>query len=329
MGEVGEIGVQTIQKTEKSNPVCSEVLNSAESLGVPLNMQVSELLNEGNTRYGNGFALASGKVIRALAENGAESDAVYSEIFGIDTNKEYDDIEKYVLEQEPDLSDEDRRKVVLEELSEVSVDPKVFYNLDRIKKDKPNFENNGAELFWGFLEEAVTSEKGLGVEIPFKESVKWGNCKDSEYYMASTLPEGSMGRNAGARCVVYVDEENKPVIYQKSGEYKIEINEEFSNATAINLVPITVNGVTLPPGTLLGISGELDKSDLKKPEDQVVPLKKIQGVFPLRLTAFSLPREDAKLAFAEHYTNFSVSYGKQTPELQDFEKAAIDVVAKK
>lgn len=77
---------------------------------------------------------------------------------------------------------------MLEERAEVSENPREFYtNLQRLE-NKPVFKYEGSGLIWDLLRSTVDSSNKTGVVLPFMKSVQWGNCKDSGYYLACTLP---------------------------------------------------------------------------------------------------------------------------------------------
>lgn len=317
-----------VVKKDKLNPVCQEVDRAMTDLEIPIGAELSSLFKRPEDeamRYGGPFAMASGKMIRVLAERGPGNSQVYYTLFGINSERAWSDVGDYIDKEEPDLPKEEKRDLMLKELAEISGDPRAFYNLERVGENRPEFAHKGSELLWDLLENSMDASEKPGVAIPFKESVHWGNCKDSEFYLASTLPRIG-ARSYGARCAVYTDETGKPILYQKTGTYKIQVEDDFSNATAINLEPIVVNGVTLLPGTLIGIAGDLDPAQLRLREDQVFGMDRVQGVYPLRLTAFSMPNEDAKIAFGDHYQDFAEAFGSEILDIETFRTAATNVV---
>lgn len=84
----------------------------------------------------------------------------------------------------------------------------------------------------------------------------------------------------------------------------------------------------LPPGTLLGITNDLDPAKLEESEDQVIGLNHVKGVYPLGLTVFCLPPDEARLAFGKHYQDFEELRRSSlpVPVLENFKAAAENIV---
>jgi hypothetical protein len=162
----------------------------------------------------------------------------------------------------------------------------------------------------------------------YERKRKWLNCKDSEFYMSVTLGGTDLRRDSYARVAVYCNETGQPVIYQKRGDYGIKHNDDHSNLTAITLKPILVNGMLLPPGTLIGLESSQDSINQDTTRDHVLPISCITGVIPLRLTVFALPPSEAMSTFGLHYLDFfqsSYSRNKFVPTLETFQVWAEEV----
>jgi hypothetical protein len=162
----------------------------------------------------------------------------------------------------------------------------------------------------------------------YEKKRMWLNCKDSEFYMSSTLGGTSLRRECLARAAVYCNETGQPIIYQKRGDYAIKHNDVHSNSTAITLKPILVNGMLLPPGTLIGLESSQDNINQEKTRDHVLPISCITGVIPLRLTVFALSPPEAMSTFGLHYLDFfqsSHACNKFVPTLETFQVWAEEV----
>jgi len=83
---------------EKSNPVCQEIANALSALEIPIGLELQDLLKQPNDdyRYGSPYALVSGKIIRALAEHGPRNWDAYDTLFGISSERAWEDIKDFI-----------------------------------------------------------------------------------------------------------------------------------------------------------------------------------------------------------------------------------------
>ncbi len=135
MAETADSDGRELASGEKQNPVCMEIVRHLGDLDIPIGPELSNLLYKGDSAsmmYGGPYALASGKIIRALTEHGPGNATVYNTLFGINSTTAWSDIEMFLEREEPDLTMEERRSLMLLELAEVSGDPRAFYNASRL-----------------------------------------------------------------------------------------------------------------------------------------------------------------------------------------------------
>lgn len=293
---------------DRRNPVCQEVSSILEKEGVPLSEEMKRLLNiedeRSKNRYGNPYALVSGKIMRELVLHGSNSSDANRELFGIETYNAWDDILDYLAKEHPELDQQQRDEVASMELAEVMEDPREFYGLSSLQNI--DGQSMGATALLDLLRQAaypIQAEESTPKFACVENRKKtYGNCKDSESYLSAAL-EGGNGRAYGARAVVYTDTDGNPVIYQKAGHFHIEDSGTYSNATGITLRPVLINGILVPAGTLVGIENDIDNHrDVK--EDQVKSVSEINGLLPLRLSMYSFEPDESAKIFGQQYREF-------------------------
>jgi len=322
------------------NPVCKEVLSYVEENGIPLSFEMKRLLElKDDGRYGGAIALATGELMRNLALYGTGSQEVNESIFGINTYESWDDILDYIKDGDPTLNDDETRRLAEMEIAEVMSNPREFYGLTPLNESVDT--SPMATRIIGLLRQATYQEtppEGTPIfDAVSDRKTRFANCKDSEFYLSKTLPE-SAGRREGARTIVYCDESGRAVLYQKAGDYHIDTrsnsNAHFESATAISLCEICVNGVMLPPGTLVGLDTIHGMNYRKFMDDTVMGIDQITGVLPLRATMYTDEPIDPVTTFGQHYTDFlenisahrEYGLGEEVPTLETFRDYARQVV---
>jgi len=215
-----------------------------------------------------------------------------------------------LLEDHPDLSAQLARRI--EELPE-EYEIKLKMLITKYKK---------YSLTWWFLyllleclgvDELDNSDKVPEIAA-YSGRTRFANCKDAEYYFDRNIKK-SFRDDFVARSAVIVDESGEPIIFQKIGLDAITYtpDDSFSNATGITLVPLKVNGIIIPAGTLVGISPKNPVYILGS-QDTVVSSTELNGIYPLRLSIFACSaRTEASLMFEEQFLEYSTSKKSDTP----------------
>lgn len=159
-------------------------------------------------------------------------------------------------------------------------------------------------------------------DFPYFSSTRYLNCSNAEPLFATRIDDKS---DPGEAITIFYQDDT-PVIIQKSGLFQSYSYENVTNATALTLKSVRVNGVTLPPGTLVGLETSLNQGiDAQSPQpyyldrrDQIFPLSVIQGLMPLRLTMYAIDRSEWPDTFGSEYTQQLLATYPHYPILSDF-----------
>jgi hypothetical protein len=119
-----------------------------------------------------------------------------------------------------------------------------------------------------------------------------GTCPLAERYFLEVA--GAFVRRSGAVNVI-IAAAGQPLLIEKVG-----LGDDHS---CISLVPLRLNDVTIPPGSLLGVK-YLDDPSVRPNKDlpgRVIPLAHCQGFRFLRLTTLSVSPQNRARAFTAHF----------------------------
>jgi len=318
---------------ERLGTACGEIVKFCETNGIPLSKRMrGYLTGEGvkTERYGSEYTLASGHLIRTITR--AEGDGSRLEVFGLGYGNQFE-LEGEIsaeLAQDRSLSDERIRDLVELEMFEIMRDPRGRYpGILKLESLADVEMSESAGLFLDLCGQCFRKLDGSGKNPSFERSNRgrYLFCSDSEFYMAARLSE----RIDGADSTVFFDGD-KPIFFQKTGRFKTSYGKEgdgfVTNATAITLCPVEVNGIVLPSGTLVGLETNIDEggeSYVRKEGDQRYGIERIKGIMPLRLSIFAVDESEQERAFGSHYTKFKDTvegWGGRVPVLEDFVKKA-------
>jgi len=133
------------------------------------------------------------------------------------------------------------------------------------------------------------------VELPsWPERLPVGSCPTAEKCYLE-LAHGFMPRKG--RCNHIVDEAGRTIVIEK-----INMGDDHS---CISLVPTVMNGVTLPPGTLLAVSYDEDRVSRDETPGSLrgsrIPLAECGGFRMLRLTTLAVSPANRARAFSVHF----------------------------
>jgi hypothetical protein len=107
---------------------------------------------------------------------------------------------------------------------------------------------------------------------------------------------------------IFVDQHNQPLMLEKMNM--------GDNHSCINLVPLMMNGVRIPPGCLFSTSYDIDTLE-KRPNRQlkgwVIPIDQCEGFRFLRLTTLAVSPKNRARAFSTHFQQ-QVKNGLFSPE---------------
>ena len=127
---------------------------------------------------------------------------------------------------------------------------------------------------------------------PWPEKLAIGTCPLAEKYFLE-LAQGFVRRKG--RMNVIVSDAGAPLLVEKLG-----LGDDHS---CLSVVPLLLNGVRLPRGSLLGVaySGEVALRPNAQLAGQVIPLARCDGFRFLRLTTLAVSPANRKRAFSAHF----------------------------
>lgn len=127
---------------------------------------------------------------------------------------------------------------------------------------------------------------------PWPEKLAIGTCPLAEKYFLE-LAQGFVRRKG--RMNVIVSDEGEPLLVEKLG-----LGDDHS---CLSVVPLLLNGVRLPRGSLFGVaySGEVGLRANAQLAGVVIPIARCQGFRFLRLTTLAVSAGNRRRAFSSHF----------------------------
>lgn len=336
------------QEKSSTNPPCSEFFDFLKRNKLNLNSKIERILAGDSPcipRFGNAFSLGAGYVLRraVLRESlpfsllGKSPNEIEKEIK--EMTREPQELPFSISGSRP-LSPEEMDQMISMEMAEV--EEMAIRGI--ANSSPPNFNWRGAEMLYGFIREAFypseEDEKQLTLPLllPRESGIVWASCRDTDYYLAASLLETNQRKKNGASALIYYDEEKRPVILQRTGQYKMNNGSKYSESVAVNLESMVVNGVYLPPGILMGVLTEVSGGEMVRiidsTDDNVLSIKKIKGIFPIRPTIFAINPDQQEATFGSHYQAFKEAFMDwnprvDLPSMEDFRRTAGEILIKR
>jgi hypothetical protein len=174
-----------------------------------------------------------------------------------------------------------------------------LYELERARQSKLRLLRNAVELEESRLLTAIVCDLFLPEEPPpFLEVPAWpdklqiGTCPLAEKYFLELADEFV---RRGGQMNVLVDDDERPLLLEK-----LALGDEHS---CISVAPLVLNGVTLPPGSLLGAryEGAVGLRANRNIPGHVIPVSRVSGFRFLRLTTLSVSPSNRRRAFTRHF----------------------------
>jgi len=127
---------------------------------------------------------------------------------------------------------------------------------------------------------------------PWPEKLAIGTCPLAEKYFLE-LAQGFVRRKG--RMNVIISDSDAPLLVEKLG-----LGDDHS---CLSVVPLLLNGVCLPRGSLFGVaySGEVGVRTNAQLAGQVIPVARCEGFRFLRLTTLAVSPPNRKRAFSSHF----------------------------
>ena len=122
---------------------------------------------------------------------------------------------------------------------------------------------------------------------------------------------------------ILVDDQNAPILIEK-----VNMGDDHS---CINLVPLIMNGIRIPAGSLFSVQYNADtiqKTANKVYKGAVIPLSAVDGFWFLRLTTLSVSPEKRQRAFNSHFKQKVDNglYSPGTTQLQQLKIVALEQI---
>jgi hypothetical protein len=144
-----------------------------------------------------------------------------------------------------------------------------------------------------FRDAVEQSDESTTILPPWPERLEIGTCPLAEKYFLE-LAYGRIQRHASMN--VIVDGTNRPILVEKIGM--------GSDHSCVSVAPLWLNGVRLPPGSLVGV--HYDAADVEqRPNGRLpgfrIPADQCRGFRFLRLTTLSVSPAHRRRAFTTHF----------------------------
>ncbi|QER40006.1 hypothetical protein F2A31_09845 [Acinetobacter suaedae] len=158
-------------------------------------------------------------------------------------------------------------------------------------------EREESRLICQLLADIILPQDVQHIEIiecqALEEKPKVGSCPMAEKFFLRIahhrlLRQGEIN--------IFVDEHDQPVMMEKMNM--------GDNHSCISLVPLLMNGVRLPAGSLFSTNYEiepLEKNKNKQYKGYVIPISSMKGFWFLRLTTLAVSPENRARAFGYHF----------------------------
>lgn len=276
-----------------------EVTDVFDRIGYPLNLELQQLLGEHNPegkdprfeRYGSGFTKATYYLAKLTREPRSPEDM--SKVLDPEViHKIEDDLYR---QNGPDYEMTTRA---------------VYETLDRakIRQAANSLSTEGGKLVGNLIADILCPEplpKKTTALPPAKQKIELGACTSAEFYFLQIAGKiqptdrrpWRYAPEKGKHINIITDTDGSPLMVEKIG-----LGE---NHSCITLKETTLNGVRLPPGSLVGIryraeqQPTLDEQN-KGSEEQIIPLSAIEGAQFLRLTTLAVSPAERVAAFRGH-----------------------------
>ncbi len=174
-----------------------------------------------------------------------------------------------------------------------------LYEALRERQSKLRMLCNAVELEESRLLAAIVcdlffpQEEPRAREVPvWPDKLQIGTCPLAEKYFLELADEFV---RRGGQMNVLVDDDERPLLLEK-----LNLGDEHS---CISIAPLVLNGVTLPPGSLLGAryEGPVSLRANRTIPGYVIPVSRVSGFRFLRLTTLAVSPPNRRRAFTRHF----------------------------
>ena len=189
-------------------------------------------------------------------------------------------------------------------------------------KEQVIFEES--KLICDFLEDIILRKTQLSDHLPELSGLtikpKVGSCPMAEKFFLKIAHRRLLRQGL---INIFVNEQNEPMLIEK-----LNMGD---NHSCINLVPLIMNGIRIPEGSLFSV--KYDEENIEKRPNKlykgfVIPINQVEGFWFLRLTTLSVSPQNRARAFNAHFKQQVQNglFSPDTTELRQLKEVALDQV---
>lgn len=314
-----------------------EVLTCFKTHLTPLSKNLTEMLNEHfshqTERRGCGYTQAT----RVIAEFiNQECDDVDVKDFRIFDDYDTKNLKSIIFDanarQIPlkswrhlDLNDAVKQYIQIkpnENFSQIAAKEIEFQTTLRNIKNLVKFEES--KLICNFLEDIILRKTDVTEHLlelrGLPEKPKVGSCPMAEKFFLKVAHRRLLRQGL---INIFVNDKDEPIIMEK-----LNMGDDHS---CINLVPLIMNGIRIPEGSLFSV--KYDHENIQKRPNKlykgfVIPIDQVEGFWFLRLTTLAVSPKNRARAFNAHFKQ-QIDNGLFSPdstELSQLKEVALDQI---
>lgn len=319
--------IEPFPRPTGNNISCNEVLTVLDEHWLPISDELRDLMDREDITQ---FAQVSGLIMRTAVIDEA-SGSPSSHIFELNSNRLEEDVTEFI-DTNAEGSDDDKQALLELEMAEIDSNQTLadlyspessnaspaFYDFSVLLRPVA-FSSEGASLLWKILRSTVHPEHNSEHHFSYDKTskVRWDKGLGFEKYFTEVLLEDQHQPKSDTNSIVYQDS-GIPLFYRLPNVNADNTENRYDGSIALSLQDITVNGIFVPSGTLVGIESEIISENS---ETRVLSTDSIKSVFPLRLSLFSLPPSEARVSFGDLYREYERNKSV-VPTLENFKQVA-------
>lgn len=176
-------------------------------------------------------------------------------------------------------------------------------------------EKEESQVLCQFLEDIILRKDPTEVQSlelkNLSEKPKVGSCPMAENFFLK-IAHGRMLRQGNIN--IFVDQNNTPILMEK-----IKMGDDHS---CINLVPLIINGIRIPLGSLFSVyydEENIAKRPNKNFKGHVISVHDVTGFWFLRLTTLAISPKNRARAFSSHFKQ-QIDNGLFSPETTELKQ---------
>ena len=185
----------------------------------------------------------------------------------------------------------------------------------KLRNIHEHVEKEESKLLCQFLEDIILRKDPQDLDSlelkNLSEKPKVGSCPMAENFFLK-IAHGRMLRQGNIN--IFVDKNEKPILMEK-----IKMGDDHS---CINLVPLIINGIRIPLGSLFSVYYD-EETIAKRPnknfKGHVISVHDVIGFWFLRLTTLAISPENRARAFTSHFKQ-QIDNGLFSPETTELKQ---------